>query len=395
MASCTSCGTQSPDVARFCMGCGARLPDAQPVAPPLAATGPRQERKVVTVLFADLAGFTTRSEGADPEDVRALVRPFHAVLRREVDSFGGTLARIVGDAGLAVFGYPAAHEDDAERAVRAGLAILAGLERLNADTPGLDLHARVGVNTGEAVVTYGDPAEDADDLMGEAVNAAQRLQATAPVDGLVIGEATHAAAGSRFGLAALDDVAAKGLTAPLRRWRVLGPAVEIGAAPPQPSPFVGREDALALLERELHAVRDGRTVRLVTVLGEPGIGKGRLIAEFERRHAAEAAWRHGDTPAYGEALAFRALADIVRAEVGIRDSDTRGQAQRRLLSRLAGLVAEPLERRWLASHVAALLRLGPAPSGGREEAFAAWGRFLERIAGDASVLVLGEPALGR
>jgi len=153
MGSCSNCGTVSPAAARFCMGCGARLAGEAATAAAVEAAGPREERKVVSVLFADLAGFTQRSEGADPEDVRAIVRPFHAVLRREVEARGGTLARIVGDAGLAVFGYPVAHEDDAERSVLAGLGVLAALRRLDEAQPPLDLHVRIGVNTGEAVVT--------------------------------------------------------------------------------------------------------------------------------------------------------------------------------------------------------------------------------------------------
>ena len=383
MASCSHCGIANPESARFCMGCGTRLATAsasEPV-PVVDPEVPREERKVVTVLFADLAGFTARSEGADPEDVRAIVRPFHAILRREVEAHGGTLARLVGDAGLAVFGYPAAHEDDAERAVLAGLAILAALRRLDESEPGLDLHARIGVNTGEAVVTYGDPAEDADDLMGDAVNTAQRLQSTAPVDALVIGESTHTAVAHRFAAEMLAPAIAKGLTQPLERWRVEAVRPDVGRRGLRQSPFVGRAEALARAADELRVVRDAGVVRLVTLLGEAGMGKGRLVWELEQATDGAAAWYHGSTPAYGEGLAFRALAEVVRRLAGIEDRDPPGTARRRLVGTLTRVVPDLVERRWLASHLAALLRLGPTPSGGREEAFAAWSTFLARVSG--------------
>ena len=387
MASCSHCGTANPEAARFCMGCGTGLPSGSEPAAVGEPGVPREERKVVTVLFADLAGFTARSEGADPEDVRAIVRPFHAILRREVEAHGWTLARLVGDAGLAVFGYPAAHEDDAERAVLAGLAILAALRGLDETQPGLDLHARIGVNTGEAVVTYGDPAEDADDLMGDAVNTAQRLQSTAPVDALVIGESTHAAVAPRFAAQMLAPAVAKGLTQPLERWRVEAVRPDAGRRGLRPSPFVGRDEALARVADELRAVRDDGGVRLVTLLGEAGMGKGRLVWELERATDGAVAWYRGSTPAYGEGLAFRALAEVVRRHAGIEDGDPVGTARRRLLGTLARLVPDLVERRWLASHLAALLRLGPTPSGGREEAFAAWSTFLARVSGTSPMVL--------
>ena len=388
MGSCSNCGTVSPAAARFCMGCGARLAGEAATAAAVEAAEPREERKVVSVLFADLAGFTQRSEGADPEDVRAIVRPFHAVLRREVEARGGTLARIVGDAGLAVFGYPVAHEDDAERSVLAGLGVLAALRRLDEAQPPLDLHVRIGVNTGEAVVTYGDPAEDADDLMGDAVNTAQRLQATAPVDALVVGEATHAAVGHRFELEPLAPAIAKGMTQSLDRWRVWAARPGIGRRDPGPGPLVGRAGPLARLEAELAAVRETSSIRLVTVLGEAGMGKSRLIGELEQATAGPFVWHRGETPAYGEGNAFRALAQIVRAEAAIGDQDPAPVARRRLSASLASLVPDVLERRWLLAQVAALLHLGPPPSGGREAAFAAWGTYLERVAGRSPTVLV-------
>ena len=369
------------------MGCGAPLATASP--PPVRAeAAAREERKTVTVMFADLAGFTTRSEGADPEDVRALVRPFHAILRREVEAHGGTLARLIGDAGLAVFGYPVAHEDDAERAVLAGLAIFAALRRLDEADPALDLHARIGVNTGEAVVTYGDPGEDADDLMGDAVNSAQRLQSSAPVGALVIGEATHRTVAHRFDVEPLAPAIAKGLTQALDRWQVVAARPAIGSRGLEPGPFVGRAEPLTQIEASLRSVRETSSMRLVTVLGEAGMGKTRLVRELERATAGAAVWHHGESPAYGEGIAFRALAQMVRDQAGISDRDAPGTARRRLNALLAHLVPDVVERRWLASHLAAPLRLGPTPSGGREVAFAAWGTYLERVAGRAPCVLV-------
>src|SRR5690242_16764378 len=178
MRVCPSCGEQNPDRARFCLACGAALAEE-----PARSV---EERKIVSVLFCDLVGFTAASEQADPEDVRARLSPYHASLRHELERYGGTVEKFIGDAVMAVFGAPTAHEDDPERAVRAGLRILEAIAEL-----GLDLQVRVGINTGPAVVSLGARPERGEGIVaGDVVNTAARIQAAAPVNGVAVSEET-------------------------------------------------------------------------------------------------------------------------------------------------------------------------------------------------------------
>src|SRR5881409_2330037 len=170
------CGEENPDRARFCWSCGAALAERP------AHRG--EERKVVSILFVDLVGFTARSDRADPEDVRATLRPYHARLKQEIEHFGGTVDKFIGDAVMAVFGAPIAHADDAERAVRAGLKVLETIDRLNQENPGLELAARAAVNTGEAVVSV-DAQPGQAMVMGDVINTASRLQNAAPPGRLI------------------------------------------------------------------------------------------------------------------------------------------------------------------------------------------------------------------
>src|SRR6266540_6510854 len=180
MAICATCGRENPDGARFCNACGASLE---------IATDPREERKVVTVLFADLIGFTSRAEKMDPEDVRALLAPYHANLRSELERYGGTVEKFIGDAVMALFGAPVAHEDDPERAVRAGLAIRDWVTEQEEE-----LQVRIAVNTGEALIALGARPEAGEGMAsGDVVNTTARLQTAAPVNGILVGETTYRA----------------------------------------------------------------------------------------------------------------------------------------------------------------------------------------------------------
>ena len=186
MRTCSTCGRDNPDDSRFCANCGSPLGEE--------AASAREERKVITVLFADLVGFTSRSERLDPEDVRATLSPYFARLREELERRGGTVEKFIGDAVMAVFGAPTTHEDDPERAVRAALAIRDALAEMNEQDPQLDLHLRVGINTGEALVSLGaSPLQGEGMAAGDVVNTAARLQSSAPVDGILVGEATYLA----------------------------------------------------------------------------------------------------------------------------------------------------------------------------------------------------------
>jgi class 3 adenylate cyclase len=254
MPSCPSCGADVPEGFAFCGRCGA----------PLAAGA--EERRVVTVLFCDLAGFTARSDRADPEDVRALLRPYHARLRAEIERFGGTLDKFIGDGVMAVFGAPASHEDDPERAVRCGLGILDAVAELNQAQPDLDLKVRIGVTTGEAVVAA--DRHHSEGVVGDVVNTAARLEGVAEVGSVLVGEPTFRATRALFDYRPLAPVRVKGKAEPLSVWRAASARSRLGVAVDQvpATPFLGRDGELAtgdlgaalrLIEELEQATRDG------------------------------------------------------------------------------------------------------------------------------------------
>ena len=196
MITCPSCGRENPEDSRFCNSCGANLVAIQP-------TG--QERKTVTVLFADLVGFTQRADQMDPEDVRALLEPYHERLRHELERFGATVEKFIGDAVMALFGAPAAHEDDPERAVRAALAIRDWI----ADEGKLEV--RIGVNTGEALINLAARPEFGEGMAaGDVVNTTARIEAAAPANGILVGESTHRATANAIDYAEPTTIDAKG-----------------------------------------------------------------------------------------------------------------------------------------------------------------------------------------
>jgi class 3 adenylate cyclase/tetratricopeptide (TPR) repeat protein len=373
---CPHCGEDNPDRFRFCGVCGTPLE----VAPVPAS----EERKIVSVLFADLVGFTDRSDQADPEDVRATLRPYHALLKREIERFGGTVEKFIGDAVMAVFGAPVAHEDDPERAVRAALRITDAIAELNEERPEMGLSVRTAVTTGGAVVVLGARPEEGESVVaGDVVNTASRLQAAAPVGGVVVGEMTYRSSRQVIDYEPLEPVRVKGKAEPVAIWRAVGArsryAVEIDSAP---TPFIGRGDELALLQQTFSRMLRERSVQLVTVAGEPGVGKSRLIAEFSSwvdDRPELVYWRQGRCPPYGEGITFWALGEIVKAHAGILESDPPKEAERKLSITVDALVRQSSEREWLRSRVAPLIGL-PAPHADREESFTAWRTLLEAAA---------------
>ena len=219
VTACPKCGEENPPRARFCLACGTAL-DAEPA---------RVERKIVSVLFADLVGFTSRSQRLDVEDVSAVLSPYHALLRRELERFGGTVEKFIGDAVMALFGAPVAHEDDAERAVRAALAIRLAIEDLNEQNPGLDLHVRIGVNSGEALIALGArPSVGEGMASGDVVNTCARLQSAAPIDGILVGEGTYRATQRAIEYRQAAAIDAKGKDEPVRGWEALQPRASLG-----------------------------------------------------------------------------------------------------------------------------------------------------------------------
>ena len=348
-----------------------------------------EERRVVTTLFCDLVGFTAVSERNDAEVVDAMLRRYYAAARRVVESYGGTVEKFIGDAVVAVFGVPALHEDDPERAVRAGLRLVDEIDAL----PGIggrSLEVRVGVNTGEALVRLDvDPVSGEGFLTGDAVNVAARLQSAAPAMSVAVGEATHAATAQVFAFDACHDVAVKGKGQPLRAWIATAPLARTGSELRSFSTsFVGRDDELAALQELLDAATSGRSPRFALICGEPGIGKSRLLAEFARRlddRPELVTWRQGRCLPFGSNVTFWALSEIVRGAAGIFESDgvARGEA------RLEAVLPEGEDRDRLRARLRPLLGL-EAREASREENFSAWREFLESLAASGPAVLVVE-----
>jgi class 3 adenylate cyclase len=370
MVVCSACGRENPSDSRFCNSCGA----------PLASTPEprREERKIVTVLFADLVGFTSRAERLDPEDVRALLDPYWQHLRAELERFGGTVEKFIGDAVMALFGAPLAHEDDPERAVRAALAIRDWVRETDED-----LQVRIAVNTGEALVLLGARPSEGDGMAaGDVVNTAARLQAAAPVNGVLVGESTYRATRHVIDYDGAEPVVAKGKSEPLAVWEAVEARSRATIEAVSSAPLVGRADELDLLVGSLQRARRDREPQLVTVAGVPGIGKSRLVAELYAVVDEDdeiIAWRRGRCLSYGVGVSLWALGEIVKAELGVLESDSRAETEAKLATALEGLLEDPSERAWLERQLAALAGL-PAEPGERADSFVAWRRFIEALA---------------
>jgi class 3 adenylate cyclase/tetratricopeptide (TPR) repeat protein len=362
---CPSCGHGNQAGAKFCSECGAALAAAGPLA--------REERRVVTVLFADLVGFTSRAEQLDPEDVRAVLSPFYARLRAELERFGGSVEKFIGDAVMALFGAPVAHEDDPERAVRAALAIRDWVREQE------HIQVRVAVNTGEALVVLGAPPGQGM-AAGDVVNTAARLQAAAPVNGILAGERTFRETRAVIEYRPVPPVAAKGKRDPVPAWAAVAARARLGVD-------VAHEAKTVLVGRGRE-----RAPQLVTLVGVPGIGKSRLV--FELWQVAEVepvliGWRQGRSLPYGEGVSFWALAEMVKAQAGILEDDTAEEARGKLAAMTGQVLGGTAQAEWVRRHLGALAGLveHAALGGDRGEAFAAWRQFFEALA-EARPLVL-------
>ena len=390
-AACQACGASNPPGRRFCGGCGTILAGASSdrgaEGSPRPSATPVAERRLVTILFADLVGFTSFAEGRDAEETRELLSRYFDLARDVVGRYGGTVEKFIGDAVMAVWGAPVAHEDDAERAVRAGLELVDAVRTL-----GPTIEARAGVLTGEAAVTLG--ATNQGMVAGDLVNTASRLQSVASVGTVLVGEATQRAASRAIVFEEAGEQTLKGKAAPVPAWRALRVVAEVGGrnrSETLEAPFVGREDELRLLKDLFHATSREKRARLVSVIGAAGIGKTRLAWEFLKYvdGLADRVWWHdGRSPAYGDGISFWALGEMVRGRVGLLEADDERTTRARVAETLATHVPDAEERRWIEPALLALL--GFESGIAAEQLFAAWRTFFERLAASAPVVMVFE-----
>jgi class 3 adenylate cyclase/tetratricopeptide (TPR) repeat protein len=380
---CPGCGAPNLADESFCGECGTALAATAEPALPLVSEVSPTERRFVSVLFADLVGFTSLSEPRDPEEVRAFLMAYFASARETIERFGGTVDKFIGDAVMAVWGAVAAGEDDAERAVRAGLELTGSIPQLGAglDLPGLSV--RVGILTGEAAV--GPGGNERGLVVGDLVNTASRLQSIAPPGVVVVGESTYRATRLSIAYEPIGEQALKGKQSPVPAWRATGVAGlrggwhRGGALEP---PFGDREEELRLLKDALHNTGREKRSRLVALVGIAGIGKTRLAWEFEKYVdgiTEPIYWHEGHSPAYGEGIALWALGDMVRRRAGLAGGENPVDARERLMVMLDEYVPDPRERRWMEPRLAGLLGLVELPPGERGELFSAFRTLFERV----------------
>jgi class 3 adenylate cyclase/tetratricopeptide (TPR) repeat protein len=368
---------------QFCGSCGTRLGSAEatPVAPAPASA---PERRVVSVLFADIVGSTTHAEGLDPEDVRALLDAYFSVCRQVITRYGGTVEKFIGDAVMALWGAPVAREDDAERAVRAGLELLSQVEALAPRAGGAGLRARAGVVTGEAAVTIN--AEGQGLVAGDTVNTAARVQSAADAGEVFVDDRTRSAAGTAIVFADRGNHDLKGKALPAQLWQAqrvvagVGGLLRVGTLE---APFVGRDRELRLVKELFHATAGESRARLVSVVGVAGIGKSRLAWEFEKYLdglADDVLWHRGRCLPYGEGVTYWAVAEMVRGRCGISETDSRDVAVAKLAAKVTELIPDVDNRRFAEPTLAHLLGIGERLETTRADLFGGWRMFFERLA---------------
>ena len=396
--TCPACGAANAPGTKFCGECGTRLQSETAAA--ATATGstpsPVAERRLVSVLFADLVGFTTLSESRDPEVVRDLLSRYFETARRIIDSYGGTVEKFIGDAVMAVWGAPTAYEDDAERAVRSALDLVAAVEAIGEEI-GAELRVRAGVLSGEAAVTLG--ATNQGMVAGDLVNTASRLQSVAPPGTVLVGESTMQAASGAVTFEPAGEHLLKGKAAPVPAYRALRVVAQrggVGRSEQLEAPFVGRGPELRMLKDFHLATAAERRPRLVSIIGQGGIGKSRLVWEFLKYldGVTEVVyWHQGRSPAYGVGISFWALAEMVRSRAGITEADEAATARTKLGTALDQWISDETERRWIEPRLLQLLGVESPDSAerpDRDSLFAAWRVFFERIAEHGVVILVFE-----
>ena len=394
---CPSCGSANEPGMRFCGACAhplsAAVPQATPVSPAPAPQPAVAERRLVSVLFADLVGFTTLSESRDAEEVRELLSRYFDESKRLIALYGGTVEKFIGDAVMAVWGTPTATEDDAERAVRAALDLVAAVAALG-DEIGSPLRARAGVLTGEAAVTLGAQGEGM--VAGDLVNTASRIQSAAEPGSVYVGETTRRASERSIAFEPAGEHALKGKAGQVPLWRALRVVSGVGGqlrSEGLEAPFVGRDGELRRIKELFRVCADERRAHLVSVTGIAGIGKSRLGWEFYKYFdgiVEQIWWHRGRCLAYGEGVAYWALADMVRMRCRITEDEPADSALQKLHATLLELLVDETELRFLEPRLAQLLGVGDGEPGDREDLFAAWRLFFERLSDSNPVVMLFE-----
>lgn len=411
-AACPACGAPILAGKRFCGQCGSKLATPpSPSAGPLSGTRPPDpsvteptpvaERRVCSVLFCDLVGFTPLSESRDPEEVRELLSRYFDVARTVIGRYGGMVEKFIGDAVMAVWGTPSATEQDGERAVRAALELVDAVAVLGRDAGVEGLAARAGVVTGPVAVTVGATGEGM--VAGDAVNTAARVQAAAEPGSVLVDEGTWRVAQAAVGFSDAGTHELKGKAEPVRLRRAGRVLSGIGGAQRidgLEAGFVGRDAELRLVKELFHACEQRRTPRLVAVTGAAGVGKSRLGWEFEKYVDGlvdTVHWHRGRCLSYGDGVAFWALAEMVRQRLQIADEDPSTVASGKLAAGLERWVPDPVERAYVGPRLAQLLGTdtaggsgGGGPVLGQDELFAGWRLFLERLAATAPVVLVVE-----
>jgi class 3 adenylate cyclase/tetratricopeptide (TPR) repeat protein len=356
------------------------------------------ERKVLTVLFVDLVGFTAMSEALDPEDVQRVLAPYYETARTQLARYGGTVEKFIGDAVMALFGAPVAHEDDPERAVRAAWAVCQSVARLKGPPALPELHVRIGITTGEAIVLGGArPLEGEAMAHGDVVNTAARLQAQAPVDGILVDERTYRATRFMIDFRAAEPIRARGKSEPVPVWEVVAPRARLGIDRYRHERgLVDRKDELGAMTAALEKAAQAGVSHHVVLSGPAGIGKSRLVWELLQhvdRSRRLVYWRQGRSLPYGDGVTLWALAEIVKAQAGILATDSIEVVHEKLRLAVEDVIADQNDAQWIEGHLAPLAGLPAAPDlrgEDRAEAFSAWRRFFEGLAARRPLILVFE-----